>query len=111
MIKSFPEEDLEETLNWINKKLIDGQTIDDALMFIRCYGAIDELLRRRKELQQDENEIPVIVNGLMDALDELDSEFTNTTMEFTRGGKRYYFVCGLRVSYNQKEKEELQPKE
>ena len=52
--KSFPDKDLEETMNQISDKLKAGCSIDDALFFIRCYGAIDELLRLRSEVQQDE---------------------------------------------------------
>lgn len=51
--KSFPDKDLEETMNQISDKLKAGCSIDDALFFIRCYGAIDELLRLRSEVQQD----------------------------------------------------------
>lgn len=51
--KSFPDKDLEETMNQIIDKLKAGCSIDDALFFIRCYGAIDELLRLRSEVQQD----------------------------------------------------------
>ena len=54
--KSFPDKELEETLVKINDKLKAGTTIEEALLFIRCYGAIDELLRLRNELQQDEAE-------------------------------------------------------
>lgn len=52
--KSFSENDLEETMNQISDKLKAGCSIDDALFFIRCYSAIDELLRLRSEVQQDE---------------------------------------------------------
>lgn len=51
--KSFSEKDLEETMNQISDKLKAGCSIDDALFFIRCYGAIDELLRLKREVQQD----------------------------------------------------------
>ena len=52
--KSFPDKELEETMNQISDKLKAGCSIDDALFFIRCYGAIDELLRLRSEVQQDD---------------------------------------------------------
>lgn len=56
-IKSFPDKELEETLIKINERLKAGVTIDEALLFIHCYGAIDELLRLRSEsLQNDEGE-------------------------------------------------------
>lgn len=55
-IKSFPDKELEETLVKINDKVRAGTTIEEALLFIHCYGAIDELLRLRKELQQDGKE-------------------------------------------------------
>ena len=51
--KSFSEKDLEETMNQISAKLKAGCSIDDALFYIRCYGAIEELLRVRSEVQQD----------------------------------------------------------
>lgn len=52
--KSFPDKDLEETLEWISSELKKGTMIERALMLVRCYGAIDELLRLRREVQQDE---------------------------------------------------------
>lgn len=56
-IKSFSDKELEETLFKINDKLRAGTTIEEALLFIHCYGAIDELLRLRSEsLQNDEGE-------------------------------------------------------
>lgn len=53
-IKSFSDKELEETLVKINDKLRAGTTIEETLLFIHCYGAIDELLRLRRELQQDD---------------------------------------------------------
>ena len=53
--KSFSDKELEETLVKIKDKLRAGTTIEEALLFIHCYGAIDELLRLRSELQQDNN--------------------------------------------------------
>lgn len=50
--KSFPDKELEETLVKINERLKAGTTIEEALLFIHCYGAIDELLRLRSESQQ-----------------------------------------------------------
>ena len=52
--KRFSEKDLEETMNQISDKVKAGCSIDEALMFILCYGAIDELLRLRSEVQQND---------------------------------------------------------
>lgn len=53
-----------------------------------------------------ENEIPAIVNSLIEAMNELGSEFTSTSMEFTRGEKRYCFVCGLHLVHDRKSQDE-----